>query len=400
MRKYRFLWWLLPFFLLAVVAVFTIYLGHGQLIIATDVPGAQLLIFDAKKQKIKADFSRRKDNTFRALLRPGHYTLKISHPQYVYYYEPFNIWARRQVKIKISLKKVPEVNLLAKTISNKNLDFWFPEKGIVYQDAEQQMLVNSFENKKSDLTPANFGDVDEIFWQPQKHLALLRKASGEVGLYDFARYDLVHQEYHSWSVHIRTAAWRPDGERVIYVWQTKDENSLVKVNKDGSGFERLLDLAAAGLGTPKILWSPNEERVLLIENGIWKFNLITKELKKIRDEAVEGAIFSPAGERLLFNAGEELRVSDQDGQNAVSLGKMELERVGFLGEEEIIYFAEENNELPLFGLNLATGEKKYFIYASKEKIEPEKVLVDEKSRKIYFLSDQKLFSLDLVEARY
>lgn len=376
----------------------------GRLIVKISPPEiqkqVQLTLTDEKRQPVSAHFIPQKDGTLIASLQPGRYVLEASHPDYVYQEKPILIWGGRSVLADFNLVKIPKIELLAS--KSRNLKNWFAGKGIVYQDLNKKKLMNISAGEANELTPPSFGEVEEIVWQPERNLAIIRKENGETGLYDFARYDLVHQEYHPWANDINSVTWRPDGERVIYVLKNKKEDSLIKANKDNSEPERLLDLTTAGLNNPQLVWSPSEDRIILVENDVYKFNVITKELTKIINEQnVSSLLFSPDGERMLFQSGEELKMADKEGKNIETIAKIKWGEFAFLNNNEIIYFSPEEADLPLFGYNLNTKQKRYFIYKIEEgQSAPEKIIVDDSKQKIYFLSDGDLYQLELVEAKH
>lgn len=391
------------------VVVFTVALAlvvrfkTGRLIVKinpAEIAGRTTLSLENDKgETTTPDFIVQKDGAYTASLSPGRYQLTAKNADYLYQTKDVLLWGGRQVLVTFGLAKVPEINLISP--ASRNLKNWFVGRGIVYQDLNQKKLLNISKGVANELTPPSFGEVDDIIWQPQRNLAVVKKAGGETGLYDFARYDLLNQEYFPWSNDIQSVSWRADGERVIYVLKNKKETTLIKANKDNGAPERFLDLSANNFNNPQLVWSPLEERVLLIENGVSKFNVITKELTKIIDDpSVTGLLFSPDGEKIFLQSGDSLKMADKEGKNIDDLGKIKWGQFAFLNNSEIVYFSPEEHDLPLYKYNFLTKEKTYFIYKTKQDLQPEKIVVDDGKKKIYFLAGGNLYSLELLEASY
>ncbi len=112
------------------------------------------------------------------------------------------------------------------------------------------------------ITPKLAGIV-RVDWSPDFALAILYKTNGEVGLYDFNRYDLLNQSYKVLGQTITATTWEADGSAYYYLNQLPDgTNLLVKADRSGTDIARY-DHIGVPAGTKVTLVSGPANQVLI-----------------------------------------------------------------------------------------------------------------------------------------
>lgn len=216
--------------------------------------------------------------------------------------------------------------------------------------------VSILENRP--VTDARLQDVREIIWSPSKDLALLRK-SNSVTLFDFMKYDFVHQTETAWGgSDIGSIAWAPDNSKIAYSYAPNTgEKSLVFTNILNTDIERVVNFVALDVDNPILRWSPDSEWLLIIprnkdvaQNNIYLFNTYSRVIKKITDTgSVLDANFSPDSNKILYSTFSSLpdspiqsllSIMNKDGSGQKSLGlRAELDKTAWSKDSRNIVVA-------------------------------------------------------------
>lgn len=176
-------------------------------------------------------------------LAKGDYTVTVSAPGYRSQSFTVSVGYGSQVNKRVELEQLPKpkqvlegpIESLQPTPNRQEI--FFKRSGVFYRFP----LVSDRPIPAVPITPT-LTDVETATWSPDFALALLRKTNGETGLYDFNRYDLLHQEYRSLGLGINSPVWLADGSGFYYEEVKDGQRSLMRANRAGTGSTRIMNL--------------------------------------------------------------------------------------------------------------------------------------------------------------
>lgn len=368
-------------------------------------------------------------------VKPGTYTLGVTKDGFVTYSKKIEVRYFKKLSLSVILKEVPKISSLYEGEANylaynKESDlylFYVPQEAAFYRVSTGDPILT---------TPHQIKNVIEVIWNPDRLTAILKiknddailadtpfynpgVAQGEIMtyLYDFGRYDLLHQEAKFWGTGIETLSFTPKGDQVAYYFEPGNgEKSLIVANKDNSAVNRILDLR--DLTNPKISWSSDLKNIVLTNrstqydtNQVYVFNLIDKTLKPVTDGGQSlNAIFDPKGEKIIygtyssdpdFSNYSSLTVMDRDGQNKKELHTRSfINQITFNSTGDLLLLAEGEKDkyLPL-SINLSDLKKSEYVF-SGEIIAPTSIEYLETKNSIIFLDQNKAKLLFLTTKEY
>lgn len=375
-------------------------------------------------------------------IRPGSYSLKIEKDGFVPYNQKIEINYFKKTSITVVLKEIPiiisiyngEANYLA---YNKEYDIYLFY--VAKESAFFRVSANKVEEEKGVpllTTPHYVKNVIDIIWNPDRMTAILKiknenetlagtpfykpeVAQGEVMtfLYDFGRYDLLHQEAHFWGTGFGDIKFTPKGDQVAYFYEPgTGEKSLVIANKDNSAMNRITDLR--NFERPMISWSPDLKKIVLVNrstnyetNKIYVFDLIDKSLDAVTDfgRNIE-AVFDSKGEKIVYSTYSSdpdftnfslLSVMDKDGQNKKELKiRSYVPQTSFNSSGELLALAEnEKDNYLVVSINLSSLKKIEYAFSGKI-ISPVSLEYIEAKNSIIFIDQNKPNLLFLTTKEY
>lgn len=339
-------------------------------------------------------------------LKPGSYNLKVSLTDYVVYQQNLTLKPSARQTITVTLNRQSEVVKLVdypalfatQSIDKQSLVYLSNQGTTIYKI---DGIMSDTKEKPYAVTPASFKDVKDIIWNLQNDLALI-KQTDRWYLYDFKRYDLLHQESTQWPEGIGNVAWSPDGGKVAYFFNTPSEKTLIRANKDNSEMERIYNFKDTSITNPKIFWSPDNKTILLIDNGFYVFDIYSKTLTHLKQfESVVDANFSLDSQHIIYEKDGGLYLIDLTGANKVDLKiTTPLNKTVWLDQNNLLYFVTEGTTDNLYKINTSSQEITPYTYKPSYTINAKKLLVTSDLNRVIFNQDDYEYSLKLVLKEY
>ncbi len=400
------------------------FLAPGKLII-TPIPTGVDIQINGKLYKNVID-------PLKLDLRTGNYKIKLSKKDYFPKEDLIKIKGFKTLKKTYTLEEKPEIELLL----NKEIEFptlskdesylyYLPKAG----DSFERLDLETFFTET--ISMPNLAFIHLVLWSPTKDLALIlvknnrlyleaigsKLVSWNVSdgallwwLYNFTGFLIATQNVAQLNPNIKTVSWSPLGDKIIYVYQTEEEKSLVIANPSGSNYQRIANLEEIDF-LPIPLYSPDGEKIALfgidktkLPQDIYLFDLINKELKKLTDNGVSwGAKFSPDSSKILYerfeNGKSYLWVMNSDGTDKRNLKvEGELKKTIWFDNKSIITAIkdEATGKEELYLINVETA--KTFKIPHKEfaeNLDIGNLLLTTDKNFLYFTSKGKPYRLRL-----
>ncbi len=331
----------------------------------------------------------------RLSLPKGDYTVEVKAPGYRSQTFTFSANVGNQIMKRIELIALPRPRLvvdgptqaLATSPDRKNL--FFSRDNVLYY----LPLTDNANQPAVPITPQLTG-LQSIDWSPDFGLAILKKEQDQ-GIYDFNRYDLLHQEYRSLPAELKATAWDATGNSLYAQKVTTSEQSVVKVNRAGQEQNRLADLnqipfkdLAFLAGPPNIMviWSANLQQ----NTDLILFDAFQRLFVPLTDSGrATGPVFSPKRDRIAYLDSGELVITELNGKNKRNLTvRPRLGNYQFLDDETVAVFTA--NQVSLVNINTGMREN-YEIYAPSEAITDLVALPDKKT--LFYLYQGRLYQI-------
>lgn len=234
--------------------------------------------------------------------------------------------------------------------------------------------VSVLENQA--ITENKITDVKSIIWSPTKELALLRH-SNSVTLFDFMKYDFIHQTESAWGgSDIGSITWSPDNSRIAYYYApSSGERSLIFANITNTEIERVYNFKNSDIENPILHWSPDSKWLLIIpqnsdatKNNIYLFNSYNRTIKTLTDDGYKtDASFSPDNNTILYasNYGStkaEIYKMDKNGDNKIDLGfQNDFGAIAWTSDSANLIVASEDNNSSIYEYNIETKNQQGFV---------------------------------------
>jgi hypothetical protein len=331
-------------------------------------------------------------------LPQGTYTIEITAPGYRK--ESFNLQTGygSQTAKKVALISLPKPTKiiegpLRSVAATQNKDkIFFERQGVLYQ----YDLTAAAGTPGIPITPA-LSNLATVTWSPDFKLALLKKTDGEIGLYDFNRYDLLHQEYRPYGKDFKQVVWSPDGDGFYAEYKVDSgEHSLVKANTTNTNLTRLAPLGQFPI--PKFSMLASSPLSLIMSgtdqtqpSDIIRFDAHQKTYSLITETTnAYGPTVSPNKTKIAFLDNGELVAADIDGKNKRNLGvRPKVNNYTFSDEKTLLAFSENL----VTAVNVTDGTKReYAVSAPSDAIAHFIALPTGKAA--YYLYQNDLYRLD------
>ncbi len=302
-HKALFIGILITFLILTVaIAVYWYVLRSPQLILSTSPANATVTV--------DGNAFTSSNNT----LSVGEHRLSASAGGFVTYDKTFSLKRAESLRLNILLKAVPSPVTLSANVENypsfvKGGEVFFLGNGgrTLYRSRADAGLTTL---RVEPMTPDTLSDVQKVIWRPDAEVAFLKRSDG-VYLYDFMRYDLLHQTNTLWGTDIGDIAWNPNGAQVVYTYYgAGGEQSLKLSDVQNKVTSVVANLAKDNIDRPTITWSPDGQSILLKPNSdqkktnyLYVYDVFSKKITQLTSLGeVEGAKWSPDSLSILYTA--------------------------------------------------------------------------------------------------
>ncbi len=322
-------------------------------------------------------------------VKPGDYTLRVEANKFVPYQQKLTLKTGSRFSQKVSLKSIPGPILLqdGTTLVQK-----YGDNQISYLGNENKTLytvsavadssgATTLGSKKA-ITPPVFSGVDRVAYSPDRALAII-KIGSDAYLYDFNRYDILHQDMKKIGTDIGEVVWAPDQNRIAYYYApASGERSLIFADPLNQNPQRVLSLA--NINNPSLNWSKDGSTILMVphnsqpdDNKVYVFDVYLKQLKNVTDfGGVISVKYTEDGKHIVYFVADDgaknpaAWVMDASGENKRSLEIGVDPNQSFVEDKGNIIFVTTINDqqrIMLYDLN-TSGIKEIYFTPPKETV--------------------------------
>jgi len=358
-------------------------------------------------------------------LPAGAHQVKVEAPGFVPYQKTISLNRAQMLTIHVLLKPIPSPITLSSDVEN------YPSfaKGseVFFLGNKGKTLYHTKNNpgqatlRVEAMTPDTLSGILEVIWRPDGEVAFLKRSDG-IYLYDFMRYDLLHQTMTLWGANIDAIAWDPRGGRAVYTFYgANGEQSLKFADIQNKNVSIVGNLAKDKIDHPTLQWAPNGESILLIArsaqqktNYMYTFDIFSKKITQLTDVGeVQGGTWSPDSKAIAYvapgrdaNGGNTSIVwvanADGSGVRPLNVVATDSSKVAWVNNSQSLIVArpttDGNEELVNVTLN---GEvRPYQYHAPQGHFTPQHITTTPGDERILFFNDGKYISLPLITADY
>ena len=347
----------------------------------------------------------------------GKHTIKVEADDYIGFKEEITLTRGKSYSKKITLAKAPEPTEIAGSAENAAI----AGNEIFYQDGGDKLIykalvefsADEIKIKSKEAITAKPIDAERIIWSPTKELLLLKRGAS-VNLFDFKKYDFIHQAEVLFGNNIGDIAWAPDNSRIAYYYAPPTgERSLIFSDKTNQTIYRAANLAEMKIENPYLAFSPDSAWLAVIprnqnyaENKIYLMNIYTKELKAVNDASNQKeAIFSADSKKIIYStystdpnnpAHRDLSVINLDGSDNKSLNiAARATDLRYWNDPAKIFLLRSGNGGKLNLVDLASGGITDFYFKGQAQANISDIQPTDDKTGAIFISDGKLYYLKL-----
>ncbi len=190
------------------------------------------------------------------------HTITASTPGFFPYDKKISLLPGQKMVLKPALAQYPEPiklssSALEASVSNKGVSvFYFNQSSRAFERIRVGGTVTA-----ETISSAGLEKPDQIYWNADHSLALINRA-GNASIYDFHRYDLLHQEQYKVAELIIDAAWSASNQIAVLQIQG-EEVRLVRSGVNFSNQQVLTVIDGADARESTVSWSPDETVIVI-----------------------------------------------------------------------------------------------------------------------------------------
>ncbi|TSC92290.1 MAG: Uncharacterized protein CEN89_766 [Candidatus Berkelbacteria bacterium Licking1014_7] len=391
--------------------IYSIIFAKPRIIIQNLPTGAQIF-FDGK-ETVKTTITT----------TAGIHYLKISQAGYTALDKSFDLSYFKKIQQDANLRPIPQAQQI---VSQEIFSLDQDNKNVIYYLDNSNKTINQLKFSpnqtnviKTALTPTMSQEINGVIFSPDFSLAILKLKNGETGLYDFARYDLLHQEYTPWGNNIGAVVWRPQTDKIIY-WQTiGQKKAITQADKKNSDPQNLIFLDDYDITpSPQLDISLDGKTLLIVADGnLYLFDLESKKAPSAAAEKnISNARFAPNSKTIAFTQDKKLKTVDFERKETISpdpqkIGQFSIfpeKNLGVEANAQIVIFSPDSQKIiaylgdkGLTEINIADGQSREFSYQNKENLKIDSFQISFDENLLYFLTEDKnLMALKLDKGEY
>lgn len=353
---------------------------------------------------------------------PGIHRVTISADNFIGYTQDVDFKRGFMRQITVSLVAIPqplEIGSGSKLLS-KGKDF----DVVNYLSSDSKTLYQAKlgTNDRGDLavlstlaiTDPKLASISQIIWSPARDVALFRKTDNTINIFDFMKYDFIHQTETAWGNNIASVAWAPDSSEVTYYYTGGGEQSLILSNIANTSVTRVENFAGTNIVNPLLRWSPDSQHLLIIpqnsdvsKNNLYVFDAYARTMKAITDTGnIVDANFSPDGNMILYSTYSKdsvnpvtsmLSVMDKDGSNQRSLDlRAEVSKVAWSSDSKNIAVATYDSgtqKESIFNFNTVTKTQEGFLIKDLGDIFIKSLVISDDGKIVIYETNSGIFAL-------
>ena len=329
------------------------------------------------------------------IVKPGNHEIKITKDDYITYDKQVsvNIGANKTLNISLRLEPVPQKAVDSQagfsSLTQDQVSIYYLSNGntmyAIDNIAAQKLTTQA-------ISPDFFSQVQNIIWAPNHEIAVV-KEKDQTFLYDFSRYDLIHQELTPYENGIKDLVWSSDSQNIMYYYApASGETTLVKASKTNTNQEIIYNFKDTKIRNPEIDWSPDAKSVLLVsQNKLYVLDLYTKKLTTLPIEKVVSAKFTPDNQ-ILYLTNDSSYICDIAGANIQNLNiQTKINQIAFFDANTIIYSQTVNNQPQIYLYDRNTNTKTQLSYNEKYTINPINFIMTPDKKYLYFESNNYIY---------
>lgn len=340
-------------------------------------------------------------------LKPGSYEIKITSPNYITYEKSTSLKIGQAKTLNIDLRAKPGT---VKALQNKIsfLTSGENDKSLFYlaNDGKTLYQLNKIDQATPEIvaiTPDIFNNLTNVIFSPNRLLAILKKDANNY-LYDFNRYDLLHQEINDWGTGIGEMIWSPDGEQIVYYFAPENgEITLIRSNRDKTEEERIYNFKDTSIRNPHLRYSLDGQKILVFTDKVYLFDVYSKALAEVKEAGkVIYAGFTPDSQNIILETIDGLVIMDFAGQNQIKLDiNTQLNKLAWLDSTSFVYAKSNLGASDSFyKYNLKSKNTTEYFYNSEDTIIATDLVAVNNGQKIFFSNEGYLYSVNLTEKDY
>jgi len=340
-------------------------------------------------------------------LKPGSYQVKITGPNYIGYEKDISLKIGQNKTLNIDLRLKPEaikvvpgkIAFLTSGENDKSLFYLANGGKTLYRLDKSDQSIPSIVA----ITPDIFSDLTNVIFSPNRLLAVLKKGTNNY-LYDFNRYDLLHQEINDWGTGFGETIWSPDGGKIVYYFAPDNgEITLIRSNRDKTDEERIYNFKDTPIRNPHLRYALDSKKILVFTDKVYLFDIYSKSLSEVKEAGkIIYAGFTPDSQNIIIENTEGLTIMDFEGKNQTKLDvNTQLNKLVWLDNTTFIYAQSTLGASDTFyKYDLKSKTKVEYFYSSQDQIIAKDLVLSNGGNKVFFNNGNYLYSVNLVEKDY
>ncbi|MFC1656392.1 TolB family protein [Patescibacteria group bacterium] len=419
--------------IIGTIIAFVVLGGGGYAYFAFFAKTTITLELNVEEATIKIDSedysSKIRNQTLEVSLSGDLHFFEISKDNYFTYKKRQDISKLGNKKLEIDLREHP----IPRQLMKYSVDYFsanFDDNKLFYRSNQKQTLYsvtldeNEGENSFKSLSPNDFKNITNLIWSPNYDSAVVQINSqhtpntlfetNNTGDSSTFVYDLENQSVKYLDTKIQEISYSEDGNSIYYI----RGGILFQRELEETEAKQLLDTTKAGLTNPKIVISPDEKYIALInqsdtfsENKIYIFDISQKELTDLVDSGNQtDAIFSPNSTKLLYSTYND-KVQEKNNLFIVSITDQKsfdleistkITNVAWLEDDLVLfsYYNESSQSYDLASQYIDTNESSDYKFNSDKSLEINNIFYNPSSEQIYFLNNNLIYHFKLDKGKY